>query len=171
MGIIPDTVVIFWFEQETAERNHIDPGHLSAGPKWWTNEEYRLPDWRLHRQTSISRRKVQTAFRVISRRLFCTETVVLELQRLWMHGHLPLEFLAKLEDANTLTETSTYSSISFLDVSSNSFKKKGPAALDAFFLKLERRANEVREALKDHWVDDAAARVHQNIVGHLLAHR
>ena len=146
-------------EQDTAERYHIDPAHLSAGPKWWTNEEYHLPDWRLLRQTSVSRRKVQSAFRWISRRLFCTETVVLELQRLWMHGHLPLECMTKLDESGANTDRFTYQSSSFLDVSLPAFKKKGPAALDAFFLKLERRANEVREALKDYWVDEAASRV------------
>lgn len=74
-----------------------------------------------------------------------------------MDGHLPMEFVVKLEDAGV--DMPTYHSLSFLDLSSPGFRKKVPANLDAFFLKLERRANEVREALRDYWVDEAAIKV------------
>lgn len=75
-----------------------------------------------------------------------------------MDGHLPMEFVAKLEDVGSV-ELPTYYTLNFLDLSSAGFRKKVPASLDAFFLKLERRANEVREALRDYWVDEAAIKV------------
>jgi hypothetical protein len=145
-----------------------------------------VPEWSLLRKTGVSHRNVQASYRSISRRLFSTEQVVLDLQvsqslrpprtsldrpvrvnqlcvcvlcpqRLWLEGHLPIEFVTKLEDIGP--EMPTYASIHFLDLSSAGFRKKIPATLDNFFQKLERRASEVREALRDYWVDEAASRV------------
>lgn len=39
-----------------------------------------VPEWRLLRRTGVPRRNVQQAYRSLSRRLFNTETVVLDLQ-------------------------------------------------------------------------------------------
>lgn len=113
--------------------------------------------FRVLRQTNIPRKSVQSAFRAISRRLFVAESVMLNLQKLWMDTPMPEDFLARIEDIDT--DYPTYGGVAFLDLISPAVKKKLPATLDVFFSKLERRANEVREALKDYWVDEAAEHV------------
>lgn len=81
---------------------------------------------------------------------------MLNLQKLWMDTQMPEDFLARLEDIGT--DHPTYGGIHFLDLTSPTVKKL-PATLDVFFSKLERRASEIREALKDFWVDEAAGHV------------
>ena len=78
--VLMDVRSMFKPKQNIALRYGVDPAHLTAGPKWWTSDEYRLPEWVFLRKTSVPRRNVQQAFRTLSRRLFTTETVVLELQ-------------------------------------------------------------------------------------------
>ena len=66
-------------------------------------------------------------------------------------------------DPSTPPEFPPYSKLNFTDVGQYSFRSKLPFTINAFVSHVERRANEVREALRECWVSAAAAQIAKHI--------
>ena len=166
-------------DDANCERLGIEIDHLNAGPGWWLSEEYMAPEWRVLRSTDVPNSNVHRAFVIMSRRLCVTETVMLELQQLWLEGTLLFDYNNNNEN-NTAGDTSTagsgamdgspgaagggkepvcFSGLLFTDVNTPFFRQRLPLALDMFTSHIERKANSVRDTLKEHWVQAASTKL------------
>lgn len=67
----------------------IERGHLTAGPRWYQSQEYLIPEWRVLRQTGVSRARVRRSALALKRRLCSVETVMVGLEKLWHSGVVP----------------------------------------------------------------------------------
>lgn len=67
----------------------IERGHLTAGPRWYQCQEYLIPEWRVLRQTGVSRARVRRSALALKRRLCSVETVMVGLEKLWHSGVVP----------------------------------------------------------------------------------
>lgn len=67
----------------------IERGHLAAGPRWYHSQEYLIPEWRVLRQTGVSRARVRRSALALKRRLCSVETVMVGLEKLWHSGVVP----------------------------------------------------------------------------------
>lgn len=67
----------------------IERGHLTAGPRWYQSQEYLIPEWRVLRQTGVSRARVRRSALALKRRLCAVETVMVGLEKLWHSGVVP----------------------------------------------------------------------------------
>ena len=101
----------------------------------------------------------------------CTcEDVMLDLQALWEIQTLPADWegssLVNVNpdaDPDALPQFPAYSKLNFTDVGHTSFRSKLPFTVTSFVSHVERRANEVREALRECWVSAAAAQITKHI--------
>lgn len=67
----------------------IERGHLTAGPRWYQCQEYLIPEWKVLRQTGVSRARVRRSALALKRRLCSVETVMVGLEKLWHSGVVP----------------------------------------------------------------------------------
>ncbi|CAM9229928.1 unnamed protein product, partial [Phaeothamnion confervicola] len=158
-------------DPQAARTLGIDPAHLMAGPAWYAEDTYRRPEWRLLRQTGVSRRRRHRAAAALARKLCCADALMLELERLWHEGSAGGD-TAAIAGAVAHVEAGrngggggcgggggadcTYATALLTDVATAHFRRTLPMSLDNFCAHLERRANEVREALREFWLGDAA---------------
>ena len=137
--------------------------HLDAAPCWWCNPSYTLPEWRVLRETGVPRANVHRAFHLMERRLCIAEAVMLELQDLWCDGMLPADWDKGTHGGDEAREPCAYSALLLTDVSTTLFRRRLPMSLEAFCSHVERRANSVREALKECWIAAAAGRISEHL--------
>ncbi|CAM9582806.1 unnamed protein product, partial [Hapterophycus canaliculatus] len=67
----------------------IERGHLLAGPRWYQSQEYLIPEWRVLRQTGVSRARVRRSALALKRKLCSVETIMVGLEKLWHSGVVP----------------------------------------------------------------------------------
>lgn len=67
----------------------IEQGHLTAGPRWYQSQEYLIPEWRVLRQTGVSRARVRRFALALKRKLCSVETIMVGLEKLWHSGVVP----------------------------------------------------------------------------------
>eukprot|EP00903_Cladosiphon_okamuranus_P016611 g15323.t1 len=138
----------------------IERGHLTAGPKWYQCQEYLIPEWRVLRQTGVSRERVRRSALALKRRLCSVETVMVGLEKLWHSGVVPGDWdTAAFGGSGDVV----YADVLFTDVKTATFWSTLPMSLDAFCSHVERRANECREAMQEFWLSDAAGLVGQYV--------
>lgn len=80
------------YELKDPERRQalgIERGHLTAGPRWYQCQEYLIPEWRVLRQTGVSRARVRRSALILKRKLCSVETVMVGLEKLWHSGVVP----------------------------------------------------------------------------------
>ncbi|CAM9242983.1 unnamed protein product [Ectocarpus fasciculatus] len=151
------------YELKDPERRQalgIERGHLTAGPRWYQCQEYLIPEWRVLRQTGVSRARVRRSALILKRHLCSVETVMVGLEKLWHSGVVPGDW-----DTAAFGGSSdvVYADVLFTDVTTATFWSTLPMSLDSFCSHMERRANECREAMQEFWLSDAAGLVGQYV--------
>lgn len=71
-------------DQGTCRTFGVDMGLLQGDVGWWCSQEYLIPEWRVLRITGVPNANVHRSFVQISRRSCSTESVMLDLQKLWL---------------------------------------------------------------------------------------
>ena len=117
----------------------------------------------LLRETGVPRANVHRAFHLMERRLCIAEGVMLELQDLWCDGMLPSDWDKSTHASDDAREPCAYSALLLTDVQTTQSRRRLPMSLEAFCSHVERRANSVREVLKECWIAAAAGRL--DVVG------
>ena len=132
-----------------------------------SRREYQIFDWKVLRQTNVSMSAVQKSFVDIQTRLCTCEEVMLDLQALWEIQRLPSDWegsaLVDVDANNPAPDPPTYCELNFTDVGQYAFRAKLPFTIDSFYSHVERRANEVREALRECWVSAAAVHISKHV--------
>ncbi|GMH62428.1 hypothetical protein TL16_g03470 [Triparma laevis f. inornata] len=149
---------------------NINLEHLRACPSWWTNGHYESHSFRVLRETGVSMQRVQEAFVGVQERLCVCEDVMLDLEKLWVWQRMPGDWegshLMDVDLASDPAEAQlppTYEQLNFTDVGQLSFRAKLPFTISSFHSHVERRANEVMEALRECWVGAAGGIVGAHI--------
>ncbi|GMI06146.1 hypothetical protein TrVE_jg2421 [Triparma verrucosa] len=149
---------------------NINLEHLRACPSWWTNGHYESHSFRVLRQTGVSMQRVQEAFVSVQERLCVCEDVMLDLEKLWVWQRMPGDWEGShLMDVDPEADPDqaqlppTYEQLNFTDVGQLSFRAKLPFTISSFHSHVERRANEVMEALRECWVGAAGGIVGAHI--------
>ncbi|CAN0493755.1 unnamed protein product, partial [Ectocarpus sp. 8 AP-2014] len=145
----------------------IERVHLTAGPRWYQCQEYLIPEWRVLRQTGVSRARVRRSALLLKRKLCSVETVMVGLEKLWHSGFRRRSCVCTprpLTSGKTASAGKTvYADVLFTDVTTATFWSTLPMSLDSFCSHIERRANECREAMQEFWLSDAAGLVGQYV--------
>lgn len=76
-------------DPKLAKALEIDVRRLQASPMWWTSVEYQTYEWKVLRKTGVQRRRVHVAFHCAATKLRAVETIMLDLQRVWIENRQP----------------------------------------------------------------------------------
>jgi hypothetical protein len=137
-------------------------------PQWFcASAEVRLPEWRILRQTGVPHSNVRHAAVACGQNLCTVETVMLELEKLWCEGIVCVDFSeasnAASDEASRIVEETPFCNVLFTDIIPGQVSASLPMTSAAFCSRIERRAHETRECLKDTWLSEASKIVERGI--------
>jgi dynein heavy chain len=121
----------------------------------WMNHEYQLPEWRIYRLTSIDSRSVLSSYHRMDRSLCTVLSIMLELQNLWFDGSLPSVWWENMPSVMKCN----YNELLFVDVNQPKFRSKLPLSLDDFTAHIEGFSKDIRDALGEYWLVNAAGKL------------
>lgn len=133
-------------------KDHLeDNSHIEL----WTNKEFQLKEWRVHRKTDIEPEAVLHYYQMMDRNLCNTLPIMLDLQYLWMDGSLPTMWWDNLPNS----EPCSYNQLLFVDVNQPKFRYRLPFSSDDFATHIETYAKDIRDSLVEYWVVAAGSKL------------